>query len=80
MLWDSIHGLGACTFIILVPTAIIINDIAEEKVAWISGGLFLLFTSTIYLTGEYFPVIKVKNCRTCYAIMIIITIIYVICV
>lgn len=57
-LWPTMHMLGACTYVILVPTAIILNDINEEKVAWITGSLFGTFCFLAYLTGNYVPVIK----------------------
>eukprot|EP00981_Chlorochromonas_danica_P015079 scaffold10372_cov243-Ochromonas_danica.AAC.4 len=42
--WPMLHMLGAMTYVFLLPTAIILNDRAEEKVG--------------YLTGNYVPVLK----------------------
>lgn len=57
-LWPTIHMVGACSYVALVPAAIILNDIAEEKVGWITGSLFGFFCFLAYLTGNYVPVIK----------------------
>ena len=56
--WPFLHMLGACSYVTLLPTAIILNDIAEEKVGWITGVLFCLFCFMAYLTGNYVPVLK----------------------
>lgn len=61
-IWPTLHMVGCCAYIILVPAAIILNDIAEEKVAWITGILFTLFCFMAYLTGNYVPVIKYFRC------------------
>lgn len=50
--------IGAISFVILVTAAVLVNDIAEEKVAWITGAFFLTFSLMGYLTGNYFPVLK----------------------
>jgi hypothetical protein len=54
--WSSLHMVGACSYIALVTSAIIINDYNEEKVAWITGSLFGFFCFMAYLTGNYIPV------------------------
>jgi hypothetical protein len=56
-LWPALHMLGACCYVTLVPAAIILNDIAEEKVGWITGSLFGVFCFLCYLTGNYIPVL-----------------------
>ena len=50
--------VGAILYVVLVPVAIILNDHAEEKVAWITGVNFIIFAALGYLTGEYLPVIS----------------------
>ena len=42
---------------VLVTTAILLNEIAEEKVAWITGSFFTFFCFLGYLTGKYAPLI-----------------------
>lgn len=56
-LWPTVHMLGAVAYVVLLPTAIILNDMAEEKVGWITGSLFGLFCFLAYLTGNYVPVL-----------------------
>lgn len=58
-LWPTFHMVGACSYVTLVPASIILNDIAEEKVGWITGTLFAIFCFLAYLTGNYVPVLKV---------------------
>lgn len=57
-LGPSLHMIGACSYIIFVTAAIILNDYNEEKIAWITGSLFGFFCFLAYLSGNYFPVIR----------------------
>lgn len=57
LVWQSLHVIGAVTYVTLVPAAILLNDIAEEKVAWITGFTFLTFCMMGYFTGNYVPVL-----------------------
>jgi len=57
-LWRSAHMIGAITYVVCVTTAILLNDIAEEKVAWITGTCFVLFSLLGYLTGTYVPLLR----------------------
>jgi hypothetical protein len=52
----SLHVIGATAYAALVTAAIIINDLNEEKVAWITGITFFLFSFLGYLSGSYVPV------------------------
>ena len=58
LIWESMHVIGAVSYVMLVPAAIILNDMAEEKVAWITGTTFLVFCVMGYLTGNYVPVLR----------------------
>lgn len=60
--WSSLHMTGACLYVLLVTASIILNDDAEEKVAWITGTCFFFFCSLGYLTGAYLPVIPWLRC------------------
>ena len=60
--WQSAHMIGAISYVLLVPAAIILNDLAEEKVAWITGATFCVFCGMNYLTGNYVPVISYFRC------------------
>jgi hypothetical protein len=60
--WVSLHMMGALGFILLITTSIILNDIAEEKVAWITGAAFLIFCCCGYLTGQYLPILNYFKC------------------
>jgi hypothetical protein len=62
VLIQSAHMFGAVAYILLVPAAIILNDTNEDKVAWITGSMFLFFCLVGYLTGDYLPVAKVFRC------------------
>lgn len=62
VLWSSMHVMGAITFIVLTTTAILLNDMTEEKVAWITGAHFVFFSLLGYLTGSYLPVLKPFKC------------------
>ena len=62
MLWDCLHMVGAVLFVSFVPLAIILNDNAETKVAYITGITFLVFTFFGYLSGEYLPVLRIFRC------------------
>jgi hypothetical protein len=55
----SMHAIGASGFIVFVTAAIIMNDLHEEKVAWITGLFFFIFTALGYLTGSYVPIFPV---------------------
>ncbi len=57
IVWESLHMIGAISYVTLVPAAILLNDIAEEKVAWITGATFLTFCMMGYFTGNYVPVL-----------------------
>ena len=57
LVWQSLHVIGAVSYVTLVPAAILLNDIAEEKVAWITGFTFLTFCMMGYFTGNYVPVL-----------------------
>lgn len=61
-LWFSIHLIGASGFASCCTAAILLNDMAEEKVAWIVACTFCLFSGMGYLTGgyyaDYLPVFK----------------------
>ena len=54
--WNSMHMIGATAYVIFIPSAIILNDLAEEKVAWITGASFVFFCFLGYLTGTYVPI------------------------
>jgi hypothetical protein len=54
--------IGAISFVTLVTTSVCLNDMAEEKVAWITGIMFLLFSLLGYLTGDYLYVIRPLRC------------------
>lgn len=60
--WVSMHMIGAVGFITLITTSIILNDIAEEKVAWITGAAFVIFCFCGYLTGQYLPILNYFKC------------------
>jgi hypothetical protein len=62
IVWQSMHVIGAVSYVTLVPFSIILNDIAEEKVAWITGSTFLLFCMMGYFTGNYVPVLPYFRC------------------
>jgi hypothetical protein len=47
------HMLAAVGYLILVSTAVGLNDNAESKVGYITGGTFTLFCMLAYITGEY---------------------------
>lgn len=61
-LWSTLHMLGAIIFVALVTTSILLNDMAEEKVAWIAGAHFFFFCFISYLTGAYVPLINFFKC------------------
>lgn len=62
LIWQSMHVIGAMSYVTLVPAAILLNDIAEEKVAWITGFSFCLFCAMGYFTGNYVPVARYFRC------------------
>lgn len=53
----SLHVIGAMSYSVFVTAAIILNEINEEKVAWITGVSFVLFSALGYLSGAYVPMI-----------------------
>lgn len=55
----SMHVVGATGFAIFITASIILNDLNEEKVAWITGCSFIAFASVGYLTGSYVPVFSI---------------------
>lgn len=55
----SLHVIGAMGYSVFVTAAIILNEINEEKVAWITGVSFLAFCTLGYLSGAYVPVFPV---------------------
>lgn len=61
-IWNSLHMLGAIGFVVFVTASILINDAAEEKVAWITGLSFSVFGLLGYLTGSYVPVLRPFRC------------------
>lgn len=61
-LWSSIHILGALGYVLLVTTAIVLNDIGEAKVGYITISAFLMFGILGYLTGQYIPMIPICRC------------------
>lgn len=62
IIWNSMHMIGALGFMIFCTSAVIINDIAEEKVAWITGSLCITFCCLGYLTGSYVPILSINKC------------------
>lgn len=54
----SLHVVGAMSYSVFVTAAIILNEINEEKVAWITGVSFLLFSALGYLSGAYVPIFR----------------------
>lgn len=54
-IWRSAHVAGAISFVLCVTTSIIINDAAEEKVAYITGASFFCFCFLGWLSGVYVP-------------------------
>ena len=61
-LWSSMHMLGAIAYVTLIPTAVILNDLAEEKVAYITGLTFVVFSFMGMLTGNYCPIPDYLKC------------------
>ena len=55
----SLHVIGAMSYSIFVTAAIILNEIHEEKVAWITGISFIMFSALGYVSGAYVPVFRV---------------------
>jgi len=58
IMWESAHMIGACTYVILIPVAIILNDLAEEKVGWITGLSFFIFCMSGFFSGNYVPLFR----------------------
>jgi hypothetical protein len=56
--WSSLHIVGATSYVFLVTAAVLVHDENEAKVAWITGGCFLLFCMLGYLTGNYVYVLR----------------------
>lgn len=55
----SMHVIGATGYVIFVTASVILNDLNEEKVAWITGLSFITFASVGYLTGSYIPIFPI---------------------
>ena len=55
--WNLLHMGGAIGFVWMVTAAVVINDIAEMEVFWITLFFFLTFGLSGYLTGQYLPVL-----------------------
>jgi hypothetical protein len=60
--WMSMHMVGATGYVVLITTAILLNDLNEHPVAWITGACFCLFSTLGYFTGHYAPVLKFFRC------------------
>ena len=61
-LWLSLHMVGATSYVVLITSAVLLNDLNEHPVAWITGACFCLFSILGYLTGHYVPVFRVFRC------------------
>jgi hypothetical protein len=58
-LWHILHMMGACSYIICLTSAILVNDFHEVAAGWITGVLFFIFAFLGYLTGNYsIPVLQ----------------------
>lgn len=55
--WNLLHVGGAIAFVWMVTAAVVINDIAEMEVLWITLFFFTTFGLSGYLTGQYLPVL-----------------------
>ncbi len=53
--WMAMHGLGAIGFVICVSASILLNEMSETSVAWVSAAMFGLFSSIAGLTGNWIP-------------------------
>ena len=62
MFWLSMHMVGATAYVVLVTAAVLLNDLNEHPVAWITGACFCLFSTLGYFTGHYVPVFKSLRC------------------
>jgi hypothetical protein len=60
--WLSLHMIGATGYVVLITAAILLNDVNEHPVAWITGACFSLFSTLGYLTGHYVPVFRPFRC------------------
>lgn len=62
--WCSLHILGAVSYVILVPSAIIIHDLGDDTIAngVITACSFIVFCLIGYLTGSYIPVVTRFQC------------------
>lgn len=58
LFWSTLHMIGASSYVILVPIAILLHDKTEAKVAWITGSMFCFFCGLSYLSGQYVPVLR----------------------
>lgn len=56
-IWEGMHMVGAVFYVFFVTAAILLNEIAEQRVAWITGCFFVFFCFMGYLTGKYAPLI-----------------------
>jgi hypothetical protein len=57
--YGHFHIIGAVGFVVLVTAAIIVNEIEEVRVGWLTGISFFLFCSCCYLSGNYMYVLHV---------------------
>lgn len=62
LFWNSLHMIGAMFYIIFVTTSILLNDMREEKVAWITAFCSIIFGLLGYLTGSYLPLFRIFRC------------------
>lgn len=58
LVWSLLHLLGASGFVGLITASIILNDLAESKIAVISGVSFTVFSFIGLLTGNYLPLLR----------------------
>lgn len=52
------HMTGAIGYVVLVTMGVLLHDLNEPAVAWVTGAFFLAFSLLGYLTGIYLPVIR----------------------
>ena len=52
-IWESLHMIGAISYVFLVTASVLLSDGDEVKVAWITGTTFFLFSFFGYLTGKF---------------------------
>jgi hypothetical protein len=54
-IWVALHGLGSFGYLVCIVSSILLNDMNEEKVAWIACSLFAVFMCLAGLTGNWVP-------------------------